>query len=125
MGTRDELIGLEREFWGAAGKPEHYERRFADDGVMAFDVGVMDKPAVLAAVADSASWARFTLDDVRMTQITDDVVALTYTTTARTAGSDAVYQAVISSVYVRRNGEWLLVLHQQTPRRSGSTAAGA
>lgn len=115
--TLDTLMELERAFWNAAGKPEHYEHRFAEDGVMAFDVGVMDKPAVVAAVASSASWASFTIDDVRMTQITDDVVALTYTTTARTVGSDAAYEAVISSVYVRRNDEWLLVLHQQTPLR--------
>jgi hypothetical protein len=125
MDMRDELIELERDFWGAAGDPEHYELRFADDGIMAFDVGVMDKPAVLAAVADSASWADFTIDDMRMTQITEDVVALTYTTVARTVGSDAVYQAVVSSVYVRRNGEWLLVLHQQTPLRRTHERTGA
>lgn len=96
--TLDTLLALEREFWKAAGNPGHYELRFADDGLMAFDVGVMGKPAVLAAVKDSASWADFTIDDLRTTQTSDDVVALTYTTAARTAGADAVHRAVISSV---------------------------
>jgi hypothetical protein len=34
----------------------------------------------------------------------------------RNAGArDPPYQALVTSVYVRRDGEWLLSIHQQTP----------
>ena len=117
MSTLETLLELERTFWAAAGKPDHYKEAFIDEGTMAFDVGAMDKEAVLAAVEQSSAWASYTMDDARLTPISTDVAAVTYTTTARTVGSDSVYQAVISSVYVQRNGQWKLALHQQTPLR--------
>jgi hypothetical protein len=45
----------------------------------------------------------------------DDVAALVYATEARDSGSGEDYRAVITSVYVNRGGERMLVLHQQTP----------
>ena len=60
-------------------------------------------------------WSQATLDDLQFVRIADDVAALSYRATARRSGDQADYTAVVSSVYVRRDGEWLLVLQQQTP----------
>lgn len=115
MSTRDELIELETAFWRAAGDPDFYRERFADDGVMAFHVGVMTKDQVVAAMVGADEWAAFTMDDLRFVEIADDVASLTYTTQAEPLGSPLLYRAAVTSVYARRDGNWTLVLHQQTP----------
>lgn len=51
--------------------------------------------------------------------IADDVGALAYHATARRASDETDYTAVVSSIYVRRDDDWLLVFHQQAPT-SGS-----
>ena len=70
-----------------------------------------------AAILDSMSgqpWGGYTLDDVRAFQPTSETGIVTYGAVARR--DDQQYSATISSVYVRRGGEWKLVMHQQTPR---------
>lgn len=115
MSLRDELIGLERLFWESAGNPDFYQDRFADEGVMAFHVGVMTKPDVVASMAGAPEWASYTIDDPLVIEISDDVASLTYTTVAFSHDSAEAYRAALTSVYARRDGEWVLVLHHQTP----------
>lgn len=115
MSVRDELIELERRFWESAGDPVFYQDRFADDGVMAFHVGVMTKADVVASMVGAPEWASYTIDDPVVIEISDDVASLTYTTMALSSDSDEEYRAALTSVYARREGEWMLVLHQQTP----------
>jgi predicted GH43/DUF377 family glycosyl hydrolase len=112
---RDRLLELEAEFWEAAGDPDFYRANFADDGLMAFTVGIMTKHEVLAAVAAADSWSSFTIEDPRYVEVGDDVAALVYATEARHADPGGEYRAVVTSVYVNRGGDWQLVLHQQTP----------
>jgi ketosteroid isomerase-like protein len=115
----EQLLELERRFWGAAGDAAFYRMHFADDGLMAFHVGIMDKGEVLDAMRGTAEWESYTVDDLRFVQVSDDVAFLTYTTRAVAAGDPEPYVAAISSVYARRGGRWLLVLHQQTPQAIG------
>jgi hypothetical protein len=83
--------------------------------VMAFHVGIMGKGDVLEAMGGAAEWESYTIEGRRFTRVGDDVAALTYTTSATAPGSEEPYEAAITSVYVRRDGRWLLILHQQTP----------
>lgn len=120
-GTLEELVALEREFWEAAGRPEFYEENFADDGVMAFSIGVMGKDAVVESMVGASEWASFTIDDPRLVELGEDAAALVYTTVAYAVGESDPYRAALTSVYVRRGGRWSLAVHQQTPlvRRTG------
>lgn len=111
----DDVTGIEEQFWAAAGDPDFYRSHFADDGLIALAMGVMDKTQTVEAMGSAQPWAEFRLDDRRRLDIADDVASLTYRATARRESDDADYTAVVSSVYVRRNGDWTLVLHQQTP----------
>jgi hypothetical protein len=113
--VRDALIDLEKRFWRAAGDPGFYRDHFADDGMMAFPIGLMSKPEVVAATSGPDRWERFTIDDPRVIEIAPGVASLTYTTVARPMGADDEYRAAVSSVYALRGGRWSLVLHQQTP----------
>jgi len=114
MSVREQLLHLESQFWGAAGNREFYDAHFADDGLMAFTVGIMTKPQVLAAMAGAPSWSSFTVDDPRYVEVGDDVAAIVYATEAENERGEE-HRAVVTSVYVNRGGEWILVLHQQTP----------
>jgi hypothetical protein len=113
--ARDRLLELEAEFWEAAGDPDFYRANFADDGLMAFPVGIMTKPDVVAAMDAATEWESFTIEDPRYVEVGDDVAALVYSTAAREPGAGEEYRALITSVYVNRGGDWMLVLHQQTP----------
>ena len=112
---RDTLLALEEGFWRAAGDGEFYRRHVADDGlfVLPAGAGVMPKEVVIAAVSVAPPWSGVEIDNAQLVQLTADSAALVYH--ARGARGADQYVALISSVYVRRDGEWLLALHQQTP----------
>ena len=117
-GFAEELLALEREGWealsGTAGAA-YYQEHMADDGVMVFGGGIlMSKADVLASIARVAPWTRFRIEAPRASALGADSGALTYRAVAQRAGQPE-FRALISSVYVRRNGRWLLALHQQSP----------
>ena len=111
-----ELEDIERRGWEAlsgAGGAAFYETVMADEGVMVFPGMVMDRATTLETMRSVAPWSRFELRD--MTVVGDgDVGLITYRATAR-RGDEPQYEATMSSVYVRRSGEWRLLLHQQSP----------
>jgi hypothetical protein len=113
--AHDRILELEAEFWEAAGDPDFYRANFADDGLMALPVGIMTKPEVVAVMDGAPEWERFSIEDPRYVEVGDDVAALVYATVASGPGADEEYRALITSVYVNRGGDWMLVLHQQTP----------
>ena len=108
---------LERAGWDALSGTEgaaFYEDVMADDGLMMFPGMVMDKPESLRAIAGAAPWSTFNLHDMRVIEATPDAAVVTYGASAQRSGEGA-YQALMTSVYARRDGRWRLVLHQQTP----------
>ena len=111
-----EIEALERRGWEALSGPNgasFYEEVMAADGMMVFPGMVLDKSTAISTIRDVQPWSSFELSDVRVA--TDDKAALvTYRATAQRAGQ-AEYEAVMSSVYVRRHDRWLLLLHQQSP----------
>ncbi|MFZ0625537.1 MAG: nuclear transport factor 2 family protein [Acidimicrobiia bacterium] len=110
-----DLIELERRFWERAGDAEFWHRHFADDGVIVLPSGHMDKATVVGIQANSDPWEMYALEDVRLVDLGEDCQAVTYLARARRAGDESDYVAAVSSVYAQRGGEWLLILHQQTP----------
>lgn len=75
---------------------------------------VLDRDAVLASLNDAPPWDRYTISDERLIELTEHTAALVYTGRASRVG-EAEFHALMSSVYRRHNGEWRLVLYQQTP----------
>jgi hypothetical protein len=114
--ARRDVVDLERRFWTeGGGNPTFWSEHFADDGVVALPMGVLDKAQTMAAMEQAGPWAQASLDDLRILPIGDGSVALTYVARARRNSDDSEYIAVISSVYAHRDGAWVLVLHQQSP----------
>ena len=115
--VRAELQDLEHEGWEALcgpGGAGFYETVMAPDGVMVFPGMVMDRATSLETMRSVTPWSRFELRDISV--VADgDVGLVTYLATA-TRGDEPAYEATMSSVYVRRDGKWRLLLHQQSPR---------
>lgn len=108
----DELVALERRFWTEA-SGELYREHAAPDLLMVFPdpTGVVDRETAIPLVAP---WDAVALDDVRSVQLVPDAVALVYRADGRIGESER-YRALVTSIYARRDGRWLLALHQQTP----------
>lgn len=115
------LLAMEHGFWGAATDPDFYRDNMADEAVMVFPYGVgpMDKAMVIYAIGVSdEEWVSYDISGVRVVPISDDAGVITYKVAAeRTDG--APFKAFIASTYVRRDGRWLLMFHQQTLASTG------
>ena len=111
------LLALEEEGWNALSGPNgaaYYREHMAGDGLMVFPGMVLDKEATVQAIAQAEPWSWFRIEEPRAVLLGQDAGVLTYRAAARRSGGP-VYRALMSSVYVRRGGVWLLALHQQTP----------
>jgi ketosteroid isomerase-like protein len=116
---RQQLMELERSAWqalateGAAGP--FYDEVLADDVLMFLPGGlVIDDREQVVKSMDGPPWDDFELADERVVPLGPDAAVVAYRATARRDGQD--YEALFNSTYVRENGRWRLVLHQQTPR---------
>ncbi len=118
MKLQDDLLAKEQKLW-SGGKPE-YRDTLDDDCLLAFTEmsGVSDRDAI-ASQADSSRWHDLDLEIEGFIQPTDDVAILTYHVNAL-RNRDEPYEARVSSGYVKRDGGWKLMFHQQTPLRSGA-----
>ncbi len=114
------LLELEERGWQAlssdAGRT-FYAEHLAADAALIVPGMVLDKDTWLDALRSPRPWAEHRLEAARLVSLTADCATLVYRATARRAG-EAAYVALISSTYVRRDGRWLLAVHQQTPLQS-------
>ena len=111
-----EIEQLERRGWDALSGGEgaaFYSDLMADAGLMVFPGLTLDKARTVRAIAAERPWQSYGLDDVRVAGAGDTAV-ITYRATSRRNG-EAEYCARMSSVYVRLDGRWRLLLHQQSP----------
>jgi uncharacterized protein (TIGR02246 family) len=112
-----ELEALERRGWEALSGPNgatFYDDVMAPDGLMVFPGLVMDKDDALEAMRTVAPWAAYELQELRVIPQGPDGALVVYRATAQREG-ERTYEAWMTSAYARRDGRWLLVLHQQTP----------
>lgn len=117
-----QLLSTELEGWQslAAGRAaEHYRERLAPNAVMAFPFGTMTRREAIEAMEAAPPWSTFRLSDPQVVQIGSDAGVLVYRVQAQRTG-DPPYAAIVSSTFVRQDGEWLLAFHQQTPTERAS-----
>ena len=115
-GTASEIEQLERAGWSALSGPEgaaFYGDVMAEEGLMVFPGTVMARAAALEAIRTTAPWSSFELSEILVVGDAKAAV-MAYRAAARRGGDDP-YVATMVSVYVRRDGRWRLLLHQQSP----------
>lgn len=119
MSTRDDLLTLERDAWGALSTSgdaaaEHYETNLADEILMLLPGGlVVDERRAVIDSMRGEPWQDFEISDERVLQLGDHAAVVAYRAVAHRAGQR--YEALFNSTYVRQDGGWRLALHQQTP----------
>jgi len=115
----DELLDLENQGWTSlcdSTGADFYGRLMTPDGVMVLAHGqVLDRDAVLASLDDAPPWRTYEITEERLIRLGDDQAILVYTGRATRDGDEPPFVALMSSVYVRREGAWRLALYQQTP----------
>ena len=120
MNVRDDLFAMERKLW-SGGKAE-YQRTLDEKCLIAFTemAGVSSRDEI-ADQAGANRWQDLEITVEGFLQPTDDVAILTYHASAEAKGEP--YEARVSSGYVRRNGGWKMMFHQQTPLRANGGPA--
>lgn len=115
----DELRGLEEAAWRALSTSgeaaaEYYEHRLAHEVVVLLPDGMVicDRRRVIDSMRGEP-WSEFSLSHLRVLPIGDDGAVLTYRADARRG--DQEFEALLTSIYRREEGEWKLAAHQQTP----------
>ena len=108
-----QLWEVEKQLW--TGPAENYDRLMAQDCVMVFPLpaGILSRDAIIETVKMAPRWDDVELDSVSETQSNDTTITLAYVGRGL-KGSDT-YEAYCSSTYIRVNGDWRIVQHQQTP----------
>ena len=114
------LAAREKELWEAwknkSAAP--FEKYVSADAVMVSDTGVETKAALLKDIAIMPCEIKgYALSDFKVTMIDTNSAILTFKATQDytchgEAGPSPIYG---SSVYVKRNGQWLNIFHQETP----------
>ncbi|GAA4897717.1 nuclear transport factor 2 family protein [Streptomonospora salina] len=114
-----ELLELEHRGWRSlcdGTGSDFYGSLMTEDGVMVLAHGeVFDRAAVVASLSGAPTWDGYEITGERVAGLGPDTAALVYRARAHRGGADAVFTALMSSVYTRRDGAWRLVLYQQTP----------
>jgi hypothetical protein len=105
------LRELEQEL--AAGDGATYGRRLSEGAIAIVPTRVLDKVEMVMAVDEAGGWDGFSLENEREERLGPDAALIS----DRFSGHRGAYEytAQFSSVYVREDGDWLLLLHQQTP----------
>ena len=107
------LLGeLEREL--AAGDGSTYNRRVREEAIVVVPNRVLDKAAAIAAIDEAGGWDGFGFEDEHEERLGPDAAIISYRFSGHRGAFE--YIAQLSSVYTREaDGEWRLLLHQQTP----------
>lgn len=124
IGSGDQLraaiVALEERGWQALSTSGEAGRAFfldvlREDAVMLFPAGIRltGRSNILASLA-AQPWRSFRMHDVQVLAVGPDVAAVLYRVAAQREGRD-LYEALVSSTYVREGDAWKLLLHQQTP----------
>ena len=113
--STEEILNLERALWEQADDAAVFARIFADDGIAVMEpMGVVTKQKALTMIPDKP-WRNLELRDVTSREVSPDCVVLAYHGIAQNPKDDKPYKTSVCSTYLRRGGEWQLVLSAHQP----------
>jgi hypothetical protein len=115
MSLQTQLLAKEETLW-AGGAPE-YRLTLDAACLVAFAemAGVQSRDEIAAMAGEGGRWRDVDIEVEGFLQPTDDVTILTYRVSAVNGTAGAPYAARVSSGYVKRDGDWRMMFHQQTP----------
>jgi hypothetical protein len=115
MSLQNDLLAKERTLW-SGGAPA-YRNALDGDCLIAFTemAGVQSRDAIADMAGKGERWHDVDIEVEGLLNPTPDVTLLTYRVSALKGKSTEPYNARVSSGYVRRDGDWRMMFHQQTP----------
>lgn len=119
--VHDQVYDLEHKFGQALvhKDKEFLASRLADNLIeIAWDGMVFTKDKILSDLA-YLHVGRYQIRNIKFRSLGSEAALLTYdlTTQASTAGKRAPARQYASSIWVKQNGVWRLLMHQSTPAR--------
>lgn len=114
---QDELIAIERSLW--KNEPDVYGQTYIPEAILIFpEVGRIGRSETVDAIREEnkadRAWDEVNLDDVATLKLGDDTVLLTYRAIARWNYEKVPTTTLCSTLYVKREGHWMVAFHQQT-----------
>jgi hypothetical protein len=116
-----ELLALEKKFWNAVKEKDSVTATALSDDlcvvVGAQGVGEIDRPHLAKMLQDAPYKLKgFTFDDVHVRHITDDVAVVAYKVKEGLVvdGQNLDLEVFDSSIWVRRDGQWVCVVHTES-----------
>lgn len=120
----DDLLELEHKGWQSlcsSSGADFYGQIMTEDGVMVLAHGfVFTCDQVIESLNDAPPWSRYEISKARLIPLNASSAVLVYRGIAWRSEAEPVFQALMSSVYVRRENKWWLASYQQTPIPSNS-----
>jgi hypothetical protein len=111
-----EVIDIEKRFWGESSNPDFFKQHMADDALTAIEpMGFIDKKSALEMSKGSEPWNDLEMEDLHVVELTPDCIAVAYHGRAVSGKSNKPYQGAICSVYVKRDGRWQLGVTSHQP----------
>ncbi len=113
MSDESELWRLEESFW--LGGAETYRSAMADGAIMVFPypAGILQGEKITDGVTSGPRWRSVLMKD-RAANIRGNVAVLAYKAEAERE-AEPIRQMLCASTYLREDGSWRLMSHQQTP----------
>ena len=102
----------DEEAWWLMGVAEA-RRRTHPAALMVFGFGILQGEAIFAALDGAPRWAAVEMTDRSATE-SEDCIVLAYRARGRRTDGTG-HEALCSSTWVRHDGGWRLIQHQQTP----------
>jgi uncharacterized protein (TIGR02246 family) len=116
---QSELTALEKSLWTASSKkdPAPFRKLVTDDSVQVTSSGVVTGKEAIIKDQMSCEVRGFALHDVRMHQLTPDVVALHYTATqdGTCNGEKAPPKVASTAIWQKKDGKWVNPVYHSTP----------
>ncbi len=111
----DEITAIEKGFWIHADDGSYFTNNIVEGGLSVIEpMGFVERDQVAKNPAE-APWRDVEMLDLKIRQVTPDVVILAYHGRGRTDGQDAPYEGSIASTYVRQDGKWKMAISSHQP----------
>jgi hypothetical protein len=109
----DDPVAREKQVWDALKKKDfdRFASFLAEDQLEVGAWGVHDKAGSVSGV-QQADFSKAALSDFKMAKVSDDVAIVTYM--VKGIGGMSPSGARASTIWVKRDGKWLAVYHQDT-----------
>jgi hypothetical protein len=118
MSLAEELLSFEHKQFRALASADEavafYREYLIEDGLLAGPFGILDRETTIQMVPKSALLTDYNIKSPQFVQLTESSALIVYQMTQNRQGMDP-YDANVCTVYVRRDGQWRIAFHQQTP----------